>query len=492
MIHLAPREDSMTAWTRRFTMVLIACLAPIGWARAGSAAEPGEQLVVFVSRAAADPSAAVLTSDQLARLEAAARELGLPVRVVDLSQGAPPEVTLTPFIVYQDDRGRSVFQARYVDTGKLRHFVRTSRFIPPATSLQRRRQAAVLTQGRARTLAPIKVTGLAGYPPEDHDAETFRARAQAAIHAGFERFETLEEIAIGPSNRLFYMDYHPYRSATGELSVSVALFSQFNCIEPVFQRFAEPVSGPWEEAERVFAEAAEVLEAEVLRQIASSPLGDAFRPVPAAVPVVTWDDLGLALPPAPILAVGREAAGVDLPLHWRVEEPAADAGPRLVFRFPAPLERYSGEVRELSGELVLGADRSLSGAGGWLEVATASVTMGESSLDQEIHEKMIRVLDFPSSRFELESVAEGTPRLAFGRPVPIVAQGRFSLLGLTIPVQVKGEIEAVIGADNAPRLQVRATYSIRLARPFGIEGPEGPAPANDTLVFHLDFMMREA
>ncbi|MEM7350935.1 MAG: hypothetical protein AAF657_09030 [Acidobacteriota bacterium] len=484
----------MSPWFHQLVLaVVIGLMAfPVVGAENAEAVEPGEQLVIFVSSEDESSAATAFAEEHLPRLRAAAAELGLASQVVDLGRGAPPEVTLTPLIVYQDDRGRSLFQARYADTGKLQHFIRTSRAIPPTAAAQRRNNAAVLSQGRARTVAPIKLTALTGYLSDGHDAEAFHARAEAAIFAGFERFEQLAEIEVGASNRLFYMNFHPYRSAAGELLISLALFSQFNCIEPVFERFEAPVSGPWEEAEQVFAEAAAVLEAEVLRQISSSPIGDGFQPVPAAVPVVAWGDLGLALPPARARRADEQLADIELPVRWRIEAPVADAGPRLVFRFPAPLERYSGEVRDLSGELILAEDRSLAGAGGWLEVATDSVTMGETTLDEAIHEKMIRVLDFPASRFDLESVEDGTPPLTFGRPVPIVAHGRFSLLGLTIPVEVKGEVEPIIGADDAPRLQVRATYSIRLSKPFGIEGPDGPAPANDTLVFHLNFTMREA
>ncbi len=473
-------------------------LVPLLWAVAAALtagavlADDGEQLAVFVQQPRGDGgAAATFSSEHLPRLRAAARELGVPVRVIDAGSGAPPEVRLTPLIVYQSHRGRSIFQARYADPGKLRHFVRTSRAVPPAGTSQSRRNIAALADGRSLTAAPIKVTELAGHPPPGHEPAAFRARAEAAAAAGLSRFGMRQEVEIGPSNRLFYMDFYPHLSAAGELSVSLGLFSQFNCIEPVYRRFEAPITGPWEEAERVFAEAAAVLEAEVLRQIAASEIGDAFQAVPTSVPEVSWEALGLALPPPPAGAASTPVADIELPRRWRIE-PAADGEPRLVFRFPAPLERYSGEVRELNGVLELTDPSSFAGAAGWIEAATASVTMGEPTLDRAIHEKMIHAHEFPSARFDLERVDDGAPPLAFGRPSPIVAHGRFTLMGLSIPVEARGELEPVIGADGAPRLRVRATYRIRLSRPFEIAGPDGPTPANDTLVFHLSFLMQEA
>ncbi|MEM9597803.1 MAG: hypothetical protein AAGD06_26285, partial [Acidobacteriota bacterium] len=47
----------------------------------------------------------------------------------------------------------------------------------------------------------------------------------------------------------------------------------------------------------------------------------------------------------------------------------------------------------------------------------------------------------------------------------------------------------LVAEDGAPRLRVRASFRIRLEDPFGILGPDGPSPANDTLVFYLDFLM---
>jgi len=464
--------------------VLLACLST---AHASHGALPGEQLLVFVS--SEGQVSRSFDDVHLPRLRAAAEELGVGVRVIDVAAGAPREVTLTPLLVYQNHRGRSIFQARYVDAGKLVHFIRTSRAIPPESATLGKQRIPVLLEGRSLTAAPVKVTELTGRLPEQHDPETFRRRAEVAIARGLTRFELRREVRLGPSNRMFYMDFHPYLSAAGELSVSVALFSQFNCVEPVY-RGSQPVTGRWAAVDRVFSEAAAVLEAEILRQITSSSIGDAFDPLPDSVPVVSWDDLQAGLPKAPAGAESLAAPEIELPLRWSID-PAGGSDSRLVFRFPAPLDRYSGEVASITGGLVLAADRSLRGATGWVEVATASVTMGEQDLDRAIHDKMIHVAEFPASRFRLLRFADGAPALVFGRSSPIVAEGRFTFMGFDIPLEVRGEIEPVIGEDGAPRLRVSATARIRLAEPFEIVGPDGPAPANDTLIFYLNFLMKE-
>ena len=104
-----------------------------------------------------------------------------------------------------------------------------------------------------------------------------------------------------------------------------------------------------------------------------------------------------------------------------------------------------------------------------------------------------RLLHYYSNELQhLREMAAATPPLAFGRPSLFVAGGTFILKGLSIPIEVRGEIEPVIGEDGAPRLSVSASYQIRLSNPFNIPGPDGPAVAADTLVFFLDFLLKGA
>ena len=66
------------------------------------------------------------------------------------------------------------------------------------------------------------------------------------------------------------------------------------------------------------------------------------------------------------------------------------------------------------------------------------------------------------------------------------------MMGIEIPLDVRAQLEPIIGDDGAPRLHVQAGFDIRLENPFGIAGPDGPAPANDTLDFHLDVLLEAA
>lgn len=445
-----------------------------------------DELLVFTQKT----DSAVSTAFQDLHLPELVREaatLKLEIQTVDVSSnGAPAEVRLTPLIVYQSARGRAVFQGRYVDAGKIKHFIRTQRAIAPTDGTLEVTDAAIATIGRAQVLAPIKITPLSGHPPLDHDAAAFDSAARAAIHNSFRQFKNRSVATLGSSDRSFYMDFHPFRSEDGRIFISTSLFSQFNCIEPVFTRFEEPTGGDWSRWQDAFAQAARELEDQVFAQIAHSKIGDGFDGVPLADVAPSWHELGLDLPPA-AKGTTTASADVELPTHWRLTA-SADSGPQLLFRFPPPLERYSGEVSEIAGELRLKATDQLDGAVGFITVQTSSVTMGEKALDDAVRGKMLFADRFPQARFELETASSDAP-LAFGRISRMVAKGQFTMMGFEVPLDVRAQLEPIIGEDGKPRLHVQAGFDLRLKAPFGIEGPHGPTPANDTLNFHLNVLL---
>ncbi|MEM9556601.1 MAG: YceI family protein [Acidobacteriota bacterium] len=484
---------------------LALCLAAFFTATAADARteldeRPTEELLVFTQARSGSALSDSFDADHLPRLREAAETLGLPLRVIDVADaGAPAAVHLTPLIVYQNARGRTVFEGRYVEHGKLEHFVRTRRILPPAEQTAAATDAPTLRLGRSTVAAPIKVTPLTGEPPAAGDhGEAFRpddflAAAERAVVDAFERFSRRPGTPIGAGDRSFYMDFYPYRDESGLLSVSAALYSQFHCLDPIAVWIDEPFSGPWAERDAVFAEAARTLEREVLRQIDESTLGDGFVPVPRPVPAPTWEELGLALPPAP---ADQPTVVADLPLQarWRLAPPEPGTPPRLTFHFPPPFERYLGEVGSVHAELRLtaGDDGTLrwDGASGWVEADTASVTMGESALDNEIQGKKLVVGEHPVARFTLDSVDPGATPVRWGHASQLTADGTFQMIGQTLDVPVRAEVEPVIDVDGEPALRVLASFEIRLLEPFGIKGPPGPAPAADTLRFHLDFLMQ--
>jgi len=459
---------------------------------AGAAwAERNEQLIVF-TQPGASPLAERFEEQTLPQVRDLAEEMGLELIVRDATAGVPEEVGITPLIVFQNHAGRSIYQGRYSTLDRLGNFITTSRFMPQGDGKLERQDTPVWDLGRAKVAAPIKITGLAGDPPADFDQAAFAQRMRDALASGFERFEPRQQVALGKSDRMFYMDFYPYRSADGELFVSTALFSMFHCHEPVYTRMEQPVRGAWSDRASVFAEAAADLEAQVSRLLDESKQGDGFDVVPGDVPTRSWEALGLPLPPKPEGAPTIDPSDVELVRQWAVDVESQQQRPAVTFTFPPPLGQYAGRVTKLTGELALGEGLTLADASGKFVVPVTAVTMGEPDLDAEIHTGMLNGREHPESSYVFETIDSDVEALNFGPIIPAKLVGTFTMKGIPRELTVPVSIEAFVGADGRPRVSIIGTWSIRLSDPYDIVGPDGPEEAADTLVYRCHIVLEPA
>lgn len=445
-----------------------------------------EQLLLFVQPDASD-LARQFQSDELAAVEQLCMELGLHLRVMDASRAAPREVALTPLFVFQNWRGRSIYQGRSTGLDRLHNFLRTSRVVPQREALLSRENLPVLHAGRAKVAAPIKITPLAGALPEGFDNKAFEADMRTSMAFAFERFEWTDQIQLGRSDRSFYFDIYPHLSDEGTLSLALAIFSQFHCKQPVFVTGESPITGPWEARASLFARAAQELERAAIEQMGSSDHGDGFDSLSADVAAVTWEELGLGLPQKPAtrasdFEVSEPAAGL-----WSFEAEANAAVPALQFRFPAPLEAYTGEVLGVQAELALDP-KQLGSATGWVEINPASVTMGDGDLDMTLQSSLfLHTSRYPSARFEMESFQSESSSLQWGELVLGEGLGSFEFKGARVPLKVRTQLELTLNEAGETELLASGAFEIRLAEDFRISGPDGPMPQRDTLEFDFRF-----
>ena len=69
-----------------------------------------EQLIVFL-QPDVSPVAKSFQQRQLPQIRKLAQTMGVDVVVVDAREGSPSTVGITPLVVYQNHRGRSIYQA---------------------------------------------------------------------------------------------------------------------------------------------------------------------------------------------------------------------------------------------------------------------------------------------------------------------------------------------------------------------------------------------
>ncbi len=478
-------DRSIQAKSDRLWWLVAAVLLILGGG-VGAVENEYEQLLVFVQpgKSSVDKH---FQSAQLPAIRQVAQNMGVGVHLVPVDKGAPQEIALTPLLVYQNHRGRSIYQGRTTTPDRVRNFIRTSRFVPQGSAPNRREAIPVWQLDRLKLWAPLKVAAVTGTPPPDYDDEAFRREALEAIGQGFKHFKTRREVTLGRADRGFYMDFYPWRADDGILFLSLALYSQFHCKEPIFEKKAAPLIGPWEKRHEMFKQAAALMESRVSNHIREPENGDAFDAVDADLTFLGWDQLGFSLPPKPARKAMADAAAIKLTADWALAAPDPDAPPMIQFRFASPLDNYAGEVKSGRGILNLPASLVLEDATGHIEIDTRSaVTMGDPVLDEAIQGSMLLgTRSHPHSRFTIDSLSSDGLPIAFGRLSPAKIVGTFELKGKSMPLDIPAEFEPIIGAGGRPRLLVRTAFRIDL-REFDIEGADGPAPARYTVRFDVN------
>ncbi len=444
-----------------------------------------DQLILFVNS-----ESPIIDTEDLDALKKLADKIEVDFRVKDVVDGAPQEVTYTPSIVFQNSEGRSFYYGRYKKTSRVKNFIRASRLAHQGDTDNVKKDILVWKNGRTAVTAPIKLTDLTGEVPRGFNQEEFINEAKASVAEGMSDFERMSAFEQTRTTRSFYFNLYPYLYK-GRLTVSAEIYSQYNCVKPVFQKFDEGLaSGSWRSRDKVFAEAGKLIEVEIMRQTKNLQNGDALAIISDDIPVKDWEALGLELPEKPKIKINTEIEGAKITQNWTVEPPQNKNEPILIFSFLPPLDSYAGEAKTLSGTLDLSEGNTLTGAKGSFEVQISDITMGLDDLDREVQNKMLKMGMFPNSTFTFEEIeAKNDEPLQFGQTSEFTAKGIFTMLGIETPLDVPAQIEPIVNARGEARLQVSATFQLPLYSIFKVAGPDGPSPAKDNLQFYMKFLL---
>jgi polyisoprenoid-binding protein YceI len=355
--------------------------------------------------------------------------------------------------------------------------------------------------GAAKVATPIKITAIeTSSSGALRTAPGFFDPIYESIDQAEPRFDWQERVELRRADRMFYVDFYPYlddggmpNSGEGTLYLSMAIYSQFHCHDPVWTLDGEQLNGPWQKRTEIFAKGYGKAAEEIARQIEQSELGDGFVPImDQDQPRVPWSEPYFKLPAAPEGADRAAIAEVELVQDWQIDTTAQDDRPAVMFAFPAPQDAYSGEATYVTGNLKLGEDLSIEGMRGKFIADPASVTMGEPDLDAAIHSSMLEVETYPESTFDIQRVETDFDQPQFNQVAAAVLHGRFTMRGETIPLSVPVSLEAFLGEDGKARLSIDGQWKLRLKDPFAIDGPPGDAPTNDTLIFNCHLVFEPA
>ncbi|MCO6480909.1 MAG: serine hydrolase [Phaeodactylibacter sp.] len=430
----------------------------------------GEKLVLFTR-----PGDEALSTGLREQLRAYARKNQVHLMELDANRGAPPSVTATPALLFQSPAGRALYGGKPTDWAAVENFIRTARSRPVAPEAATPGPILALRDGRQAIGFPLKWTEWKGPAPAAGWQEAFLPILAERLGAGYRA-----DAGFFPTDRRFYLDLHPYAQGDS-VFLSLAVFSQFDCIHPIFDNFGRPLGGKISEKEALLRQAAALFADVVEQRWADAAAGDRLFALPEEAPVKGYEVLGLAITPGEEGASRQASAPYTPPLSgsWKQPEALAAGQPLLQFNFPSPLERYAGEVRRLTGALSYEPGK-LSGK---FVAELKSLTMGMAELDAKVLRQYLKVRKYATATFSFSEAAAG---LAWDQDNEVQVAGTFHFLGQDIPLTVDATLRPR-SADGA--MEARIQFELDIARPFGLPGPDGPAAARERLQFSLQFQM---
>ncbi|MEN0046115.1 MAG: hypothetical protein AAF806_03540 [Bacteroidota bacterium] len=422
----------------------------------------------------------------LSEIKDFANENGIEVIEKDAAMGMPAEITTTPAIIYQNARGRSIYSSRYAELSTIKNFIRTSKVVPQRKADLQKEQVLVWESGKSKIVADLKITEAKGKLPNDLNQAKFKEITRTIFDEHMGNFSFQNQVNLQRTDRIFYLDIHPYFGKANQCFLSLEIYSQYSCKDPIFSNFTSPLKGNSSDLDNLLQQAAKILEQEVIAQISNSTIGDAFSSIPKNVSVKTWKTLGLSLPQKNAQQKMNLAAAPVLPQNWIFHEALDASTPIVQFRFMAPLDRYVGEIKSIQGDLQF-TDNQMKGN---FVADMQSLTMGMESFDYNVLNKYVKAYKFPASSFEFSSPVDFA-QLVYGETLNTTVQGTFELMRKKHPVEVVAQITPIVDATGQALLQVSASFELNVVDDFGIKGPDGPSPAREMMQFDLNFLMKD-
>jgi polyisoprenoid-binding protein YceI len=448
-------------------------------------AETDEQVIVFTQ-----PTDKVFIEKTYPQLRAYCLERSITILERSITEGLPTDITTTPAVIFQNPKGRSIYSARYVSFSTVVNFIRNCRFFPAEISAPDcKSDVLFFKNGRSTVIAPLKITDLAGIMDKNFDQNTFKNAATAAILRGTAptiKFQmATQSICKTKTDRAFYMDFHPYRNADGTYFLTVELYSQYSCIEPIFTNKGDAFSG--KDIMPLFEKAVKTLELEVFNALNNSEIGDAVSFISDKIAVQTWDALSLDLPKAikkmtPIVV----NSNVEIPKNWKYAGALDKETPVIQFRFAPPLNRYVGEVKTMKGSMKMSDLKTIKEA--YFEATMNSLTMGDEDFDHKVLEKYIKVQNYPDAKFSFKNVT--LPKnLKVGEVVELPIKGNFTFMKKEKELTVNARFTPILDDNGKPQMEISVQFGLNITDGYGIQGPDGPEDARKNLAFFMNFRL---
>ncbi len=445
---------------------------------------PKEQLIVFIQDINSEVNEA-FNNEMLTKIKKLAEDEKMEFIIEEIKENAPKEITHTPAIVFRNNTGVSYFNGRWNNIDKIKNFIRGTRVMHQQKKDNTRLDEMVWSIDRIQIYAPIKITELQGKIPKKFNEIAFLEIAKKGIEKGTVRFNKTKKINADLSTRSFHLAMYPYRDKKGKYSITGEIYSQHNCIDPIYTHFKNPVVD--KDPEKAFKKMAAILEEQIVHQMKNPENGDGFDIVPNTIKSTPWNKFG-KMEDNENEMTENDWGEFNYKKDWKVSGAFAENTPLIFFKFASPIDGYVGEIKELNGNLNLDNKFSLDKVKGNFSIPIKSVTMGDAGLDNAIHTVILDGEKHPVATFDFIETIDNSGTLKNGGKTKLKIKGEMELKGNKIPVIASGFISPLM-RNGKSHLHVQVNFKIDKSE-FGVKkGPDGPDGIKEKMEFYMNFLM---
>ena len=404
---------------------------------------------------------------QIAIIQQIAQASNMSIELRTTADGVPKGITALPALVVETPNGNSLYGGLWNEPTAIQNFIRTSSFKAIPVRADTTFEGLYVKRNKQTIALPLKWTGTPALQDWNNAIQT---ELTTALNG------QIGSAILYPMDRRIYLDIHPYEE--GEMIYfSYAIFSQFNCSRPVYTNFGTPIQGLKMEQNQLIAR----LVKEVKQQLDYflNRAGNGFTSI-GVEENTRIDSTYLFGPTADTFNRTNTATETSISGKWTKVSSIAYDQPLVQFNFPAPLNRYAGEVKEMNGQ-VINEEGLLAG---YFEVELNSLTMGMKELDTKVLKQYIKVKSNPTASFSFEKVPMNFNWNTTNRQK---IAGTFNFMNKEIPLIVEATI-----TPNAldQSLSIQVDFTIEIAKTFGMPMPDGPKDAASQLEFLINIKMQ--
>lgn len=423
----------------------------------------------------------------LPEIKALAEQEGIQLDELMIDKGVPSGITSTPAIIFNNSKGRFIYSGRYVEVNTIKNFIRTSRVTALGQLGTIKENCLVKQVGKTQLGISIKLTDLKKESNDFTNDQMLANDIRSMVFQSIQNYSLKPKVKFLKTDRLFYLDIHPYLGKNNQLFLSYALFSQFDCINPIYKNFSKPIYGRVEDKAQLLKQLGDEVTTKIEGILKSSIIGDAISPISDKIPEKSWEQLGFTISKTTYEKVDFTAmADKNIPNSWMYLQAVSDKVPALLFKFKAPLDRYAGEFKTMNGSMQLKTDGQIDRIS--FEVDVKSMTMGMASLDEKVLKSYLKVKKFPKATFKSTKISAHRP-LEWGQTISVEMGGELQIMKYKRPVQVEALLTPSIDDTGKSILIAQVHFGINITQDYAIKGPDGPKEASEQMELDMNFIM---